>query len=374
MCAKTVLFIPTGNGMQQKLSISINCSSKRPLLWPYYPTYTPHSVLSVNSFHSSHNSNTKSNNDCCDTQLSCDSKDNFDKNRVSENLLGTEKFFVGGLTFASENAINFLEKQKFDEATNFSREMCSSPSDENIKFWHNFCSSFDAEADGPPSLSHMNRKGDANMVDVSHKKETLRRASARALVIMPALCYQLAVKNNLKKGDLLATARLAGIMAAKRTSSLIPLCHPIPIEHVEVKAEFKTREAGAAEHSAGAVEHSAGAVEHSAGAVEHSAGAVEHSAGAVEHFAGAVEHFAGAVEHSAGAVEHSAGAVEHFVELTSEVRTVGRTGVEMEALTAVSVAALTVYDMCKAVSHDIVIRDVQLLTKSGGKKDFVRRP
>ena len=152
-------------------------------------------------------------------------------------------------------------------------------------------------------LSHLDAQGHARMVDVSDKDVTQREATARGRVVMlPATLAQI-VEGRLPKGDVLATARIAGIMAAKRTYELIPLCHPLPISGVEVHLE------PAADGAA--------------------------------------------------------------VEIEATVRVTSRTGVEMEALTAVSVAALTVYDMCKAVERTMRIEDVRLVAKSGGKSgDF----
>lgn len=151
---------------------------------------------------------------------------------------------------------------------------------------------------GRPRLSHLDADGRARMVDVGDKPVTTRVAVAGATVRMRPATLRLIAAGGLPKGDVLAVARLAGIMAAKRTAELIPLCHPLTLSHVDVRLTPRGR----------------------------------------------------------GAV-----AVEATVRLD------GRTGVEMEALTAVSVAALTVYDMCKAVDRDIEITDVRLLRKEGGK-------
>jgi cyclic pyranopterin phosphate synthase len=151
-------------------------------------------------------------------------------------------------------------------------------------------------------LSHYDKKGRAKMVDVSAKKATVRTAEASALVVLSPEVLR-ALPNN-PKGDVFETARLAGIMAAKRTADLIPLCHPIPIWHVDVNVEL----------------------------------------------------------------------CENGVAIGSKVTTESVTGVEMEALVAVSVAALTVYDMCKALDKGIEIRQVVLESKSGGKNGDYRRP
>ena len=153
------------------------------------------------------------------------------------------------------------------------------------------------------ALSHYDKQGRASMVNVASKKATVRTAEASAQVVMSKAVLR-ALPNN-PKGDVFETARLAGIMAAKRTSELIPLCHPLPIWHVDVKVEL----------------------------------------------------------------------CENGVAIGSKVTTEAVTGVEMEALVAVSVAALTVYDMCKALDKGIEIRQVVLDSKSGGKSgDYRRRP
>jgi len=154
-------------------------------------------------------------------------------------------------------------------------------------------------------LSHLDAQGRARMVDVSAKDVTDREATARGLVRMRPETLALISSGGLPKGDVLAVARVAGILAAKQTSALIPLCHPLPITSVAVDFDL----------------------------------------------------------------EPDAG-----VGITATVRVSGRTGVEMEALTAVSVAALTIYDMCKAVDKEMVIDRVRLVHKVGGRGgEFVRR-
>jgi cyclic pyranopterin phosphate synthase len=156
------------------------------------------------------------------------------------------------------------------------------------------------------NLTHVDEKGRAAMVDVGNKDVTTRTAMAQAVVEVGAHILDLIDQNSLKKGDVLTTAQLAGIMAAKRTSELIPLCHNIPLSHLKVDLKLD---------------------------------------------------------------KHS-----HAVIITSTARCEGRTGVEMEALTAATVSALTVYDMCKAVSHDIVISEVKLVFKTGGVRgNFSRK-
>ncbi|SPP84968.1 molybdenum cofactor biosynthesis protein 1 isoform X2 [Drosophila guanche] len=155
------------------------------------------------------------------------------------------------------------------------------------------------------SLSHVNAQGKAQMVDVGEKPTSMRLAQAEATVLVGERLTQLIAANELAKGDVLSVAQLAGIIGAKRTSELIPLCHNIPLSSVKVQAQPLAN--------------------------------------------------------------------EQCVRLEASVRCTGQTGVEMEALTAVSIAALTVYDMCKAVSHDICITNIRLLRKSGGKRDYQRR-
>lgn len=153
-------------------------------------------------------------------------------------------------------------------------------------------------------LTHFDERGASRMVDVSDKEVTARSARASGLVRMQASTLALILDRGMAKGDVLEVARLAGIMAAKRTGALIPLCHPLGLESVEVA--FKPVDAGTLR-----------------------------------------------------------------IEATAKVQ--GRTGVEMEALTAVSVAALTVYDMAKAVDRGMVIDAIQLEEKSGGRSGHYRR-
>ena len=147
-------------------------------------------------------------------------------------------------------------------------------------------------------FTHFNEHGRARMVDVSEKAETTRTAVARGQVLVNRDTFDLIRSGGLKKGDVLTTAQLGGIMGAKRTAELIPMCHNITLSGVDI--DFTMNEATLA------------------------------------------------------------------VEITATVKCAGKTGVEMEALTAVSIAALTVYDMCKAVQKDMVITDVRLLDKTGG--------
>jgi cyclic pyranopterin monophosphate synthase len=151
-------------------------------------------------------------------------------------------------------------------------------------------------------LSHLNERGEAHMVDVSAKEVTTRTAMARGRVTAKAETITLITTGTAKKGDVLATARLAGIMAAKKTSDLIPLCHPLMISKVSVE-------------------------------------------------------FALANSH---------------IDIEATVKVEGKTGVEMEALTACSIACLTIYDMLKAVDRAMTITDIRLVEKSGGKSGDYR--
>lgn len=149
------------------------------------------------------------------------------------------------------------------------------------------------------ALTHLDAHGRASMVDVGAKAETEREAVARGEVLMEATTLEQITSGGLPKGDVLAVARIAGIMAAKRTSDLIPLCHPLMLTHVAVSIEPDSA--------------------------------------------------------------HSRLLIE------ARVRTKGQTGVEMEALTAVSVAALTIYDMCKAIDRGMRMSDIRVVEKRGGK-------
>lgn len=156
---------------------------------------------------------------------------------------------------------------------------------------------------GKSVLSHTDSKGRAQMVDVTAKIPTFRRASAQAVVRVSPVALMLITEGKLPKGNAVETARLAGIMAAKKTPELIPLCHPLALTHIDVTAER----------------------------------------------------------------------IENGIRFESAVACAGPTGVEMEALTAVSVAALALYDMIKAVDREAVIDGICLLEKSGGKSGTYRR-
>ena len=154
------------------------------------------------------------------------------------------------------------------------------------------------------NLTHLDSNGDISMVDVSAKTPTHRTATATGKVIFPTDIYH-AIKTAdgmTKKGSITQTAYIAGVMGAKRTAELIPLCHPLPLDSVKMSFDY--------------------------------------------------------------------GDSQHAITVTATAKVTHKTGVEMEALTAVSVACLTIYDMSKALSHDIVISDIKLISKTGGKSDY----
>lgn len=148
-------------------------------------------------------------------------------------------------------------------------------------------------------FSHLKSDGTLHMVDVSNKNFTERVAIAKGEVIFPQEIYDKILSQDVPKGDFLACARVAGILAAKKTGELIPLCHPLPLSQVDISFQFLQE--------------------------------------------------------------------KYALEITAKVKTVAPTGVEMEALTAVSVAALTIYDMCKALHKGIKIENIRLIYKRGGK-------
>jgi cyclic pyranopterin phosphate synthase len=156
-----------------------------------------------------------------------------------------------------------------------------------------------------PELTHVDESGKVKMVDVTEKPATHRRAVARGRVLMNAATLAKIVQGKIAKGAVLETARVAGILAAKKTAELIPLCHPLPLSHVQVDLHAEPG--------------------------------------------------------------------KQAVEIEASVRVSGSTGVEMEALTAVCTAALTVYDMCKAIDRGMTISDVRLMEKTGGKSGTYKR-
>ena len=153
-------------------------------------------------------------------------------------------------------------------------------------------------------LSHVNSSGEARMVDIGNKADTVREAVARGRVRMKPATLEQVKTNQMKKGDVLAVARVAGIMAAKRTPDLIPLCHTILIDDVSVEFELSG---------------------------------------------------------------------EDCIEITARAKSTGKTGVEMEALVAASISALTIYDMCKAVDKGMTIEEIYLDSKTGGKSGTYQR-
>ncbi len=155
------------------------------------------------------------------------------------------------------------------------------------------------------SFSHLNKKGQAHMVDVSSKPMTQREAAASGRVIIGPDAFNLLVDSKTSKGDVLAVARVAGIMAAKKVETLIPLCHPLTLQQVEI--------------------------------------------------------------------DFLPNPEKNAIEILARAKAKGSTGVEMEALTAVSVAALTIYDMCKSAEKNIIIEKVQLDYKTGGKSKTWKR-
>ncbi|HHT64103.1 MAG: cyclic pyranopterin monophosphate synthase MoaC [Bacillota bacterium] len=155
-------------------------------------------------------------------------------------------------------------------------------------------------------LTHINRQGRAKMVDVSEKGDTVRVAVARGEVIMKPETLSLIKEGGIAKGDVLAVAQVAGIMGAKKTPDLIPMCHPLMLSGIDMSFLINEEESK--------------------------------------------------------------------IEIEARVKLTGKTGVEMEALTAVSVAALTIYDMCKAVDKEMVLGNIRLISKSGGKSgEFIRK-
>ena len=155
-------------------------------------------------------------------------------------------------------------------------------------------------------LSHIDEKGKARMVDVTAKEATVREAVAEGMVRMDPSTLRLIESGGMPKGDVFAVARIAGIMAAKRTGGLIPLCHPLPLTGIDI--------------------------------------------------------------------QFACNVMKGEIAIRATVKTVGKTGVEMEAMTAVSVASLTIYDMCKAADRSITLTDIKLLSKKGGKSGtFIRK-
>ncbi|KAF2352701.1 Molybdenum cofactor biosynthesis protein A [Trinorchestia longiramus] len=210
------------------------------------------------------------------------------------------------------------------------------------------------------TLSHVDTAGRASMVDVSEKQTSSRSAVAVAVVVVPLHCFKLLKENKMKKGDVLAVARLAGIMAAKNTAQLIPLCHPLSLDVVNVEATLSVNkpnhwDSGSADSFMNS--------KRERGVDNKDRSPEPISSGYLN-----LDRPSDSINRSSLPDKHSC-----YVLLEATVRCTGRTGVEMEALTAVSVAALTVYDMCKAVTHDMTITDIKLVSKYGGKRNFERR-
>ena len=156
------------------------------------------------------------------------------------------------------------------------------------------------------NFTHLDEKGRAKIVDVSAKESTLREAAAQGKVLMNPNTVKAIEQGEVPKGDVLAVARIAGIMAAKKTSDIIPMCHPLELTGINI--------------------------------------------------------------------DFSSNIEKGEITIKANVKTVGKTGVEMEAMTAVSAAALAIYDMCKSADREIILSDIKLLTKSGGKSGtFVRK-
>ena len=155
------------------------------------------------------------------------------------------------------------------------------------------------------TLTRVNPQGGVQMVDVSDKSASVRTALATGRVLLGPEAFRLVQENKIRKGDVLTTAQVAGILGAKQTSKLIPLCHDVPVKGVDVELSLNEE--------------------------------------------------------------------DNTVEIRAYAKSIGTTGVEMEALTAVSITALTVYDMCKSVSKEIIISDIQLLAKTGGASGDYRK-
>ncbi|MCK9273658.1 MAG: cyclic pyranopterin monophosphate synthase MoaC [Syntrophales bacterium] len=155
-------------------------------------------------------------------------------------------------------------------------------------------------------FTHLDENGRSKMVDITEKNETVREAVASGLVLMNPDTVRAIGEREIPKGDVLGTAKIAGLLAAKKTSDIIPMCHPLSLTNIEI--------------------------------------------------------------------DFSADSEKGKISIKSTARTIGRTGVEMEALMAVSAAALTIYDMCKSADREIIISDIKLLKKSGGKSGvFIRK-
>jgi cyclic pyranopterin phosphate synthase len=193
------------------------------------------------------------------------------------------------------------------------------------------------------SLTHLDEQGRARMVDVGDKADTERIAVAKGAITMRPETLALIRAGGLEKGDVLAVARVAGIMAAKKTSELIPMCHPLMLTNVKV--EFDVEERGDEEPREGGDEETGKPTSNPQATLQLP-----------------TSNFQLPVANNQLPITNYS-----VIEIVATVKTRGKTGVEMEALTAVSVAALTIYDMAKAVDRAMRIQDVRLVRKSGGK-------
>ena len=253
---------------------------------------------------------------------------NFDTHKITHTIVRGLFLSVNRASDGKNDSLNHVNEG--DVNINDNSVINTNDSDSDMKYWENYNKLYSqivlgdqdqhvidqgghdfspyehlTSATNEKHLTHTDSQGQASMVNVGNKPLSSRTAVAQAKVSLGRVAFDLVKENKMKKGDVLTTAQLAGIMAAKKTSDLIPLCHNITLNKVSVDLEldFDTCE----------------------------------------------------------------------VVITAVARTDGKTGVEMEALTAVTVAALTVYDMCKAVSHDMVIHSVQLISKTGGQRgDYIR--
>lgn len=195
---------------------------------------------------------------------------------------------------------NLIRKRLANKVAQHCRCFCTSKEDEASTAPNDKTT---ASVDSDSGLSHVDTAGKARMVDVSQKKVTTREATAVATVNLSQETFRAVASNQMKKGDVLGVAQIAGILGAKQTSNLIPLCHPLPLHKVDVNLELKED--------------------------------------------------------------------RMCVLIQATAKTTAMTGVEMEALTAATIAALTIYDMCKAMGHAITITDIKLVRKSGGKSDYI---
>jgi cyclic pyranopterin phosphate synthase len=195
-----------------------------------------------------------------------------------------------------------LTKNQSETATTNQKTQRNHPLNIISQKWHNSAPIEDKAPDkkmAGDQLNHFNQRGEAHMVDVGDKDVTQRIAIAEGFIRMQTETVQRILEGSHKKGDVLAVARVAGVMASKRTADLVPLCHPLQLTHVDIQLNVDEK--------------------------------------------------------------------EQFIHCVVEVKTAGKTGVEMEALTAVQVTLLTIYDMCKAMDRGMLMTDIGLVKKTGGK-------